>query len=135
MHLEGIGEDGISTLNMPTGIPLRYYLTAGLLSVQARRLGVSGSGVSPRSSGGGRRPGRVWPATTSEGEPDLSNHLRRRPGVAMVVGLRCGAGGRTVEPRRWGSPPTAVDADGLYLARMRVTAWPSLRPAAPSRDT
>src|SRR5664279_2456823 len=68
-------------------------------------------------------------------EPDVSNHLRRRPGVAMVVGLRCGAGGRTVEPRRWGSPPTAVDADGLYLARMRVTAWPSLRSAAPSRDT
>jgi len=32
MHLEGIGEDGISTLNMPTGIPLRYYLTADLLS-------------------------------------------------------------------------------------------------------
>jgi len=31
MHLEGIGEDGISTLNMPTGI-LRYYLTADLLS-------------------------------------------------------------------------------------------------------
>ena len=28
----GIGEDGISTLNMPTGIPLRYYLTADLLS-------------------------------------------------------------------------------------------------------
>jgi len=28
----GIGEDGISTLNTPTGIPLRYYLTADLLS-------------------------------------------------------------------------------------------------------
>src|SRR5664279_3205044 len=68
--------------------------------------------------------------------PDRRSSFRRDGGVYLDPASVPARAAEVAAQGAYGRPPPVrVDADGLYLARMRVTAWPSLRSAAPSRDT
>ena len=105
-HLDGITDEGIAELNIPTGIPLRYELDDDLRPIERRR-------QLPRSRRRRPRPSPRWPTRAAEPAPTPTP---RCAGLAVNLPVN-GAGNVASGGRRAAS-------------RRAVARWPEAAPAA-----